>query len=357
MMDWGGGILALDVGGGTQDLLIWQPGQAVENAVKMVLPAPTQVLARRIRRLTAEGRPIFLSGTVMGGGAVTQAVRQHLGQGLPVYATPQAALTLNDRLVLVQEWGVVLNDAPPPQAVTVTLGDVDVAGLRQLLDGFEIPFPSRFAVAVQDHGFFPEGSNRRFRFQCWEDLLKRGGKLADLAYRQPPVHFTRMQTVAAALPGALLMDTCAAGVRGALLDPQVRERINEGLMVVNLGNAHTFAALVQADRLWGIYEHHTGLMNPAKLFSHLTRFRSGELSNAEVFEDQGHGCAYAPGFPPGAPFSLSVITGPRRRMAQGWPGGVFAAPYGDMMLTGCFGLMAAFREMHQPSTSLEDWGL
>ncbi len=35
-------------------------------------------------------------------------------------------------------------------------------------------------------------------------------------------------------------------------------------MVVNLGNAHTFAALVQADRLWGIYEHHTGLLDPGQ---------------------------------------------------------------------------------------------
>ena len=28
-------LLALDVGAGTQDLLIWEPGQALENAVKM----------------------------------------------------------------------------------------------------------------------------------------------------------------------------------------------------------------------------------------------------------------------------------------------------------------------------------
>ncbi len=51
-----GSLMALDVGGGTQDLFIWEPGQPVENAVKMVLPAPTQILARRIGRLTAENR-------------------------------------------------------------------------------------------------------------------------------------------------------------------------------------------------------------------------------------------------------------------------------------------------------------
>jgi hypothetical protein len=47
-----------------------------------------------------------------------------------------------------------------------------------------------------------------------------------------------------------------------------------------------------------------------------------------------------------------VITGPQRRLAQGWPG-VLAAPFGDMMLTGCFGLIAAYLEKENlPVTSM-----
>jgi uncharacterized protein (DUF1786 family) len=349
-----GSLLAMDVGGGTQDIFIWEPGQTVENGVKLVLPAPTQVLARRLRRLTAQGRPIFLTGRVMGGGAVTQAVRRHLGQGLPVYATPQAAFTFSDRLEAVQGWGVILTESPPPEAVPVTLGDVAVEDLRQALAAFEVPFPSHFAVAVQDHGFHPQGSNRRFRFQGWENFLERGGKLADLASRRPPGHFTRMAAVAEVLPGAVLMDTCAAGVRGALLDPQARTHIDHGLTVVNVGNAHTFAALVRGDRLRGIYEHHTGLLNPEKLFDHLGRFQRGALANAEVFDDQGHGCAYAPDFGAGGEFAFTVVTGPRRRLARGGPG-VEAAPFGDMMLSGCFGLVAAFLELDNYPVDLADY--
>ncbi len=181
-----GSLLAMDVGGGTQDIFIWEPGQTVENGVKLVLPAPTQVMARRMRRLTAQGQPIFLTGRVMGGGAVTQAVRRHMGQGLPVYATPQAAFTFSDRLEAVRGWGVILTESAAPGAVTLTLGDVELEGWRLVLAAFEVPFPSHFAVAVQDHGFYPQGSNRRFRFQGWENFLAQGGKLADLAYRQPP---------------------------------------------------------------------------------------------------------------------------------------------------------------------------
>jgi uncharacterized protein (DUF1786 family) len=88
---------------------------------------------------------------------------------------------------------------------------VDVEALRQVLASFEVPFPSHFAVAVQDHGFFPQGSNRRFRFQCWENFLAQGGRLANLAYQQPPSHFTRMAAVAETLPGALLMILAPAG--------------------------------------------------------------------------------------------------------------------------------------------------
>jgi len=349
-----GPILALDVGGGTQDIFIWEPGQAVENGVKLVLPAPTQILARRVRRLTAQGQHIFFTGRVMGGGALTKAVHHHLDQGLPVYATPQAALTFSDRLAAVQEWGVRLTEAPPPEAVTLTLGDVEVEGLRQVLAAFEVPFPRHFAVAVQDHGFYPQGSNRRFRFQCWENFLAQGGRLADLAFRQPPAHFTRMAAVAETLPGVLLMDTCAAGVRGALLDPQVQKHQENGLTVVNLGNAHTFAALVRGDRLWGIYEHHTRLLTPEKLFSHLERFQQGDLTNEEIFNDQGHGCAYVPQFADGGACAFTVITGPRRRLAHGGPG-VCAAPFGDMMLSGCFGLVAAFLELADHPANLTDY--
>jgi uncharacterized protein (DUF1786 family) len=349
-----GSILALDVGGGTQDLLIWEPGKPMENAVKMVLPAPTQVLARRIGRVTARRRLLFLNGRVMGGGAVSQAVRRHMTQGMGVYATPAAALTLSDRLEEVREMGVILTDTPPEGAETVTLGDVDVASLRRALADFEVPFPEHFAVAVQDHGFYPQGSNRRFRFQYWENFLAHGGKIAELANFQPPEWFTRMQAAAELLPGALLMDTCAAGVRGALLEPLAREHIDSGLMVVNLGNAHTFAVLVKGGRLWGIYEHHTGLLNREKLFRHLQSFQAGRLTNDEVFDDMGHGCAYGADFPGEVSFDFTVITGPRRRLARGWPG-VFAAPFGDMMLTGCFGLLAAYLEKAGLAINLADF--
>jgi uncharacterized protein (DUF1786 family) len=336
-----GPLLAVDVGGGTQDLFLWEPGQTVENAVKLVLPAPTQIVSRRLRRYTMERRPIFLTGRLMGGGPITAAVRRHLAQGLAVYATPQAALTLHDNIDIIKQWGVSCTENPPPEAVPLVLGDVDLEALKAVLSAYEVPFPTHFAVAVQDHGFSPHASNREFRFLQWREVLAGGGRLADLAFLEPPGCFTRMRAVAEALPGVLLMDTCTAGVRGALLDPEARKHREAGLTVVNLGNAHTFAALIRGDRIFGIYEHHTGLLTPDKLARHLSRFQAGELKHAEVFDDNGHGCAIHSDYLRQAAFNFTVITGPRRSLAKSWPG-VFAAPLGDMMLTGCFGLADAW---------------
>ncbi len=349
-----GSLFALDVGGGTQDLLIWEPGQLVENAVKLVLPSPTRIVARRLEGLAGTGRAVFLTGRQMGGGAVAGAVRRHLAQGLKVYATPEAALTLHDNLRRVAAWGVVITQEAPAEAVPLTLGDVDLEAWQTVCDLFRVPWPRHFAVAVQDHGFNPEGSNRRFRFQHWEAFLAQGGRLRDLATFTPPAYLSRTRAVAEVLPGALLMDTCAAGVRGALLDPLARERQEQGLTVVNLGNAHTFAALVRGERIFGLYEHHTGLLSRTKLIGHLQRFQRRQIDNDEVFQDEGHGCAYAPDYPPGREFTFTVITGPRRRLLAGWDGGVMAAPFGDMMLTGAFGLAEAFLELRGLSLNTDE---
>jgi len=43
-------ILAVDIGAGTQDILLWEAGQPMENNVKLVLPSWTTVLVRWLAR-------------------------------------------------------------------------------------------------------------------------------------------------------------------------------------------------------------------------------------------------------------------------------------------------------------------
>jgi uncharacterized protein (DUF1786 family) len=220
------------------------------------------------------------------------------------------------------------------------MGDVDRDALARSLAPFEVQLPEIYAVAVQDHGFSPDGSNRLFRFKQWRDFLDAGGRLDQLWFTNPPSYLTRMLAVQQDLPGALIMDTGAAAILGALCDPVAASKIEDGLLVLNLGNQHAVAALVLNSRAVGIYEHHTGCLTPSKLQDHLNRFRRGELSDQEVFADQGHGCICDPRTPEISGFAFVVVTGPNRHLAQDL-GYHFAVPYGDMMLSGCFGLVRA----------------
>ena len=334
-------ILAIDVGAGTQDILLYEMGKPVEACVKLVLPSQTEIVARKISRATLAGRDVFLVGNLMGGGPNVSAMKRHLRAGHRVYATTRAAKTIRDNLGQVEEMGVEIVEETPPDALPIETRDVDLGALARALAPFEIELPASYAVAVQDHGECLEGSNRRFRFRLWEEFLAGGGALLSLAHWGIPPALTRMQAVRADLPGAMLMDTGAAAVWGALEDEEVAACRQEGLVVVNVGNQHTLGVLLRGERIWGLFEHHTVRMTTEKLADHIARLRMGALSSEEVFSDNGHGVAIHPEYIPGRGFEFVAITGPQRAMAKGL--GYMAAPYGDMMLTGCFGLVAAFK--------------
>ncbi|MCJ7647886.1 MAG: hypothetical protein MUP85_04680, partial [Candidatus Lokiarchaeota archaeon] len=83
-------VLAIDVGMGTQDILLFDSSQSMENSIKMVLPSQTQIIAGRIKKATSSRRNIVLTGTTMGGGPSGSAVRKHIQAGLKVFATRKA---------------------------------------------------------------------------------------------------------------------------------------------------------------------------------------------------------------------------------------------------------------------------
>jgi uncharacterized protein (DUF1786 family) len=282
----------------------------------------------------------------MGGGPVVSAMKRHLRAGLPVTVTPRAALTVRDNLDQVRERGYTIAEEPPdlPGLLTLRTRDVDLEALMGALAPFGVVVPDTVAVAVQDHGECLEGSNRQFRFQLWREFVEGGGHILGLAYRNPPPCYTRMRAVQRDASGAVLMDTGPAALWGMLEDEQAAARQSEGFVAVNVGNQHTLGVLLRGERILGLFEHHTVLMTPEKLARLVSRLRAGTLTNDEVFDDNGHGAFISPDYTPGAGFDFVAVTGPRRNMAAGL-GYHFAAPYGDMMLTGCFGLVTATRRL------------
>jgi len=339
-------ILAIDVGAGTQDVLLWEAGRPVENNVKLVLPSWTAVLARRVEQATQEGRPIFLTGNLMGGGPVVSAMKRHLRAGYPVYVTPRAALTVRDNLEQVRQRGYTIVEEPPdlPRLVTLRTRDVDLEAIAGALAPFGVTLPQTVAVAVQDHGECLEGSNRRFRFQLWREFVQAGGEMVRLAYREVPPCYTRMLAVQRDVPGAILMDTGPAALWGILEDPRAAAHRDGGFILVNVGNQHVVGVLLRGERVLGLFEHHTVLMTTGKLQRLVEELRAGTVSDEKVFADHGHGACVGADYNPGDGFDFVAVTGPQRHLADDL-GYYLASPYGDMMLTGCFGLVAAARRL------------
>lgn len=331
-------VLLLDIGRGTQDILLYSPDQPIENSVKLVLPSPNVIAGIAIEKAAEKGLPVHLEGPVMGGGKNTKAIKDLLPKGLKLSATPSAALTIRDNLDYVQSLGVEITDTPPEDAVIINTGDYMKRELQETFSRFAIPYPDHLAVAVQDHGYSPDMSNRKFRFLHLKETLERGGwDLTSLIRDPPDACMTRMQAIRDTEPDALVMDTGAAAILGALEDPVIREAQDRGVTIVNAGNGHTLAVTIKGDECCGLFEHHSRvLLNTGTCKDYLTKLQNGTLTNEEVFDDHGHGAAVHRACQP----SLVAVTGPNRREIL--PDAYQASPFGDMMLTGCFGLLSTW---------------
>jgi uncharacterized protein (DUF1786 family) len=111
---------------------------------------------------------------------------------------------------------------------------------------------------------------------------------------------------------------------------------------MNFGNGHTVAAILFEGRITALFEHHTSQLDPEKLRHFVSKLCEGTLKNFDIFDDGGHGA-----FIGCVPDKLrsTLVTGPRRNLflrSGAIKGAVAASPAGDMMITGCIGLMEAW---------------
>jgi len=346
-------ILAIDVGTGTQDILLFDSDQDIENSVKLVMPSATEIAARRIRRATRAGRPLFLTGTVAGGGPCSWALEDHLRAGGKAYATPAAAQTIDDDLERVAELGVVLvSEDETVDADEVVLQDLDLAALRAALAQFEVSGDfDGFALGCLDHGAAPPGvSDRWFRFEHLRRTVEARNDLLAFATagQDLPVYLTRARALcASADPGApvVFMDTGPAAAMGALHDEAVGR--SDEAVVMNLGNMHLLAFHLRGRKVASLYEHHTGEVSPAQIAAFTRALADGSLTNEAIFNSSGHGAYHAnrslvaPHLP-----EMVAATGPRRaKLLSAGIEAHLAAPFGDMMIGGCFGLLRGYAEV------------
>lgn len=366
-------VLAVDVGTGTQDILLFESGKTIENCFQMVMPSPTMIVSERIKRATERGQPILLTGVTMGGGPSHWAARDHALAGYPVAVTPDAARTFDDDLSEVAKMGFEIIDeseasrrVQQSDIVHVELQDFDARAIITALQAFDIdPRVDALAIAAFDHGAAPPGiSDRRFRFDFIAETVHRDPTPSAFAYlaQDTPKDLTRLRAIAHSaarykqLSGSspdiplLLMDTGSAAALGSLEDALVSRQSN--CILCNIGNFHTLAFHLLDGKIIGIFEHHTGEISREQLESMLLKLADGTLTNEEVFNTSGHGALILNHPVNGArekPFPFLSVTGPRRELLRGSQLQSYeATPHGDMMIAGCFGLLRALAD-HDPS--------
>ncbi len=346
-------LLAVDVGTGTQDILLFDTSGPPENSLKLIMPSPTQIAANRIRRATAAGRAVVLTGVIQGGGPCHWALEDHLRAGLLAYATPDAARTFDDDLDRVQAMGVRIVSEDEARSVRdadrVELRDLDLGAIRVALAAFDVPAQfDGLGIGCLDHGEAPPGvSDRLFRFEHLRRTVERRNDLRAFAFlpEEVPPYLTRARAMLACAMQegpVVFMDTGPAAGLGALQDPRVAASPRN--VVLNLGNMHTLAFHLEGTRILSLYEHHTGEVSAEQIVDFTRRLVQGELEHEDIFGTKGHGAFYVQrdgvgSLPPVA------VTGPQRGKIRGTAlDPYFAAPHGDMMVSGCFGLVLGFAD-------------
>jgi uncharacterized protein (DUF1786 family) len=365
-------ILTVDIGTGTQDIFLYDSRLDLENGFKLILPSPTMIVHRRIKEALHSRTPILLTGHQMGGGPSAWAIEENTRAGIPVYMTPEAATTLNDELDKVEALGIQIVSEDESRKMkegkgklkveNLELKDFDFRLIAETFANFGISLSdlAAIAVAVFDHGNAPPRvSDRQFRFDYLDERIRVKNSLSAFAYlsNDIPEIMTRLQSVANSAGELscplIVMDTAPAAILGAGFDPIVSKRRQK--IICNIGNFHTLAFRLGERGIEGVFEHHTGEIDLPKLESFLHALADGSLKHEDVFDDMGHGALmYSPDkFEFGKDDFDIVVTGPRRSMFNRKSEIVnrkslrpyFAVPFGDMMITGCFGLLAATAEI------------
>lgn len=326
-------ILAIDIGTGTQDIMLYDTEKELENSTKLVLPSPHLYISQMIKNTKNN---IYIDGEIMGGGKIKNTILEHMQEGYEVVMNSLSAKTIRDDINQVKELGIKVDDTPRPDWEKITLADIDLKKLTDFIKSYDMDFSfDKIAVAVQDHGYSKDMGDRDFRFEKIREKLKKPINPREFAFNSEiPDYYTRMNAVKRTLKkegitNPLIMDTKFASIAGMCC-----EKTN---VVIDIGNGHTTAASIEDGKIQGVFEHHTRNLTKNKLETYITKLSTGELTNEEIFNDHGHG-AYV--LNPLNEMENVIVTGPKRDLIKNcdlnWE---YATPAGDVMMTGTVGLI------------------
>jgi uncharacterized protein (DUF1786 family) len=342
--------LLFDIGAGTRDIMLINDFERLENCPKLVAPTVTRMLARQIKSLK---RNLKISGGAIGGGALSQALLEHLKSGYQIEIEKEAAFTIRNNFSQLEEMGFTVKEKI--ENPDLYFDEIQIQKIIEMFSslGVNCDSISFTGISVQDHGDHDKNeSSRKNRFKIFISLLEDEPDLRRLVFKPGtlPDCFTRMKSAVKSIktyltePEIVIMDTCISAIAGCYYDNEVK-KCKGPVMYINFGNGHTLVCIMEGFKILSLYEHHTGIIknNLQKFKANLIRLAEGRLDFEEVYNDMGHGCKT---FIPVSYDKIEkiVITGPNRTLAPrtGLKDYYLASPGGDMMMTGPLGLLRGY---------------
>jgi uncharacterized protein (DUF1786 family) len=287
---------------------------------------------------------------------VTAVLRQR-AETHAVIVSASAAATLHHDAQKVRSWGISIVEDQEADGLRnrkryshLSLQDIELERLERIVEAFGVPFEfDAVAVCAQDHGVPPPGtSHLDFRHQIYRERLDARPHPHVLMFATPeiPRVMNRLRSIAAAarcLPAqeVYVMDSGMAAIVGASLDAHAPR--DAPFVVLDVATSHTVCAALSNAELAGMVEYHTVDITRERIERLLADLVMGKVDHRQILEEGGHGGYTRKAVGMDALKSI-IATGPKRRLLLGSSLPIlFGAPLGDNMMTGCVGLLEAWR--------------
>jgi uncharacterized protein (DUF1786 family) len=341
----------VDVGAGTMDILYYDTQTDIHY--KAVVKSPVRYIAEEA---AAASGNLLITGCEMGGGPITEVLRNR-AKTCDVLISASAAATLHHNLEKVRSWNINIITDEKAEALRrdrqyseITLADLDVDRIQQIIDGFGVAFEfDAVAVCAQDHGVPPKGvSHLDFRHNMFKARLEKKPYAHGLLFKddEVPPEMNRLSSLARSakrLPAteAFVMDSGMAAILGASQDVMAKDK--DKIFILDVATSHTVGAAMRADEIAGFFEYHTADITLKRLETLLQDLGEGKLEHRQILTEGGHGAFMRKAIGFGGD-DVIIATGPKRKLVENSSLPItFGAPLGDNMMTGTVGLLEAIR--------------
>ena len=344
-------FLMVDIGAGTMDVLCYDT--EADLHYKAVVKSPVRYIAEKA---AAAAGNLIVTGCEMGGGPITEVLKQRTRQA-EVVMSSSAAVTLHHDLEKVTSWGIKVVDDGQAEDFrqdkkyhSLILEDLEAERLRRIVEGFGVPFEFEAVVVCgQDHGVPPPGeSHLDFRHNMFTDLLEKNPYPHTLLFEadEVPQALNRLSCLAQSarsFPTAevYVMDSGMAAMLGGSMDILAKQK--QHVMILDVATSHTVGAAMLGDEIAGFFEYHTSDITLARLEQLMVDLCEGKLEQARILSEGGHGAFVRKSFGFDT-VEVIIATGPKRRLVAASQLPIeYGAPFGDNMMTGTVGLLEAVR--------------